>query len=204
VQLPLFPLSQVVLFPRTQVPLHVFEARYRQMTEAALSGDRRIGMVAIRPEHVDAIAGDPPLYPVGCAGEITRFERLGDGRYHLLLEGTQRFRIQGEPPRSPPRLYRIAEVELLEDPLPPEQTNRVAALRYRALEFLEDLLQRVQGDARADAEHLASHLAQLDDPTFVDALCQSLSFSTPERQGLSQKNVEFLRMISKNLGNRRS
>ena len=52
-RLPLFPLANVVLFPRVQTPLHIFEPRYRQLTEHALAGERRIGMVAVRPEHAD-------------------------------------------------------------------------------------------------------------------------------------------------------
>ena len=75
-RLALFPLSNVVLFPRVKTPLHIFEPRYRQMTEAALDGDRRIGMVVVRPEHVEAIAGDPPLFEVGCEGVISDSKKL--------------------------------------------------------------------------------------------------------------------------------
>ena len=67
-EIPIFPLQQVVLFPRVRCPLHIFEPRYRQLTEAALAGDRRIGMVAVRPEHANAMAGDPPVFGVGCEG----------------------------------------------------------------------------------------------------------------------------------------
>src|SRR5262252_10843931 len=75
-EIALFPLSSVVLFPRVRTPLHIFEPRYRQMAEHALAGDRSIGMVAVPPEHVGAMAGDPPVYPVGCAGVISQAQRL--------------------------------------------------------------------------------------------------------------------------------
>ena len=56
-RLPLFPLANVVLFPRVKTPLHIFEPRYRQLTEHALAGERRIGMVAVRPEHLERMRG---------------------------------------------------------------------------------------------------------------------------------------------------
>ena len=65
-RIPLFPLENVVLLPDVVLPLHVFEPRYRQLTTDALAGDRRIGMIAVRPEHAHQMAGDPPLYAVGC------------------------------------------------------------------------------------------------------------------------------------------
>jgi Lon protease-like protein len=82
----IFPLANVVLFPGIQVPLHVFEPRYRQLTAAALDDDRLIGMVA------------------------------PDGRYNVVLRGSHRFRIVDEPPRPPEQLYRTVEVIRLEDP----------------------------------------------------------------------------------------
>ncbi len=61
VEIPIFPLSNVVLFPQIQTPLHLLELRYRQMADRALAGERQIGMVAVPPEHVDEMGGDPPL-----------------------------------------------------------------------------------------------------------------------------------------------
>ena len=86
-ELALFPLSTVVLFPRVRTPLHVFEPRYRQMTEHALGGDRRIGMVLVDAEHAAGMAGDPPVQAIGCAGTISAAQRLPDGRFHVLLDG---------------------------------------------------------------------------------------------------------------------
>src|SRR5262245_57325268 len=110
-EIALFPLSSVVLFPRVRTPLHIFEPRYRQMTEHALAGDRHIGMVAVLPEHEAGMAGDPPVYPVGCAGVISDARRLPDGRFHIVLDGVWRFRICDELARPSERLYRTARVE---------------------------------------------------------------------------------------------
>jgi hypothetical protein len=182
VRLPLFPLAQVVLFPRTRVPLHVFEPRYRQLAKQALAAGGRIGMVAVPPEHAGALSGDPPLYPIGCSGVARDVVRLPDGRFRFVLVGETRFRILGELPRPPERLYRIAEVEPLADPLPGE-ASRVAALRQRTAELVVELLERTRTEAKPPPA-LLSRLADLDDGAFTDALCQAISFSTPEKQGL--------------------
>ena len=137
--LPLFPLSSVVLFPGVQTPLHIFEPRYRQMTEHALAGSRRIGMVAVRPEAVEAMAGNPPVFGVGCEGRITDAKRLPDGRFNILLLGTQRFRILRESPPVAERLYRVAEIERLEDPFDSASRPRVLALRHRAIELVGEI-----------------------------------------------------------------
>jgi hypothetical protein len=78
--IPLFPLSNVVLFPNVFLPLHIFEPRYRAMIGDALDGDRIVGMVMLQPGYEADYEGRPPVFPIGCAGLITRAEPLGDGR----------------------------------------------------------------------------------------------------------------------------
>ena len=85
--IPLFPLPNVVLFPNVYLPLHIFEPRYRQMMDRALSGERVIGMVLLKPGYEHDYERTPPVYQVGCAGSITQFERLPDGRFNLVLKG---------------------------------------------------------------------------------------------------------------------
>src|SRR5687768_15054852 len=94
--IPIFPLPNVVLFPNVFLPLHIFEARYREMVADALSGDRIIGMVLLRPGYESNYEGRPPVYPVGCAGVITHSEPLPDGGYNIVLRGLEKFRITGE------------------------------------------------------------------------------------------------------------
>jgi Lon protease-like protein len=194
--LPLFPLAQVVLFPRARVPLHVFEPRYRQMIAAVLAADRRLGMVAVPPEHVEELPGDPPLYSVGCVGVVSELERLADGRFNLVLAGSERFRIRAELPRPDDRLYRVAEVELLADSCGSGEAPRVGALRSRTVELLAEMLERQDAAAARRSQLLARHLAGLDDATFADALCQTLSFPTPEKQGLLEADGAAARLES--------
>ena len=123
--IPVFPLSNVVLFPKIQTPLYIFEPRYRQMTRRALDGDKRIGMVVVLPAHVAEMGGDPPIFPIGCEGVITRCQERQDGSFQIALLGTRRFEVREEPERSDNTLFRIARVRRLEDPLPESDRDRI-------------------------------------------------------------------------------
>lgn len=87
--LPVFPLSGVLLLPRGQLPLHIFEERYKAMLDEALkSNSRMIGM--IQPKE------DGSLFETGCAGRITSFEETDDGRYYIILSGVSRYHVTEE------------------------------------------------------------------------------------------------------------
>ena len=114
----LFPLPNVVLFPRMTLPLHVFEPRYREMTTDALADDRLITMVLLKPGWEMDYGGKPAVHRVACIGRIMGQSVLDDGRYHLLLQGLNRVRIVRELDND--KLYRLARVELLADAAPDE------------------------------------------------------------------------------------
>ena len=107
--IPLFPLPNVVLFPNIFLPLHIFESRYREMVTDALAGDRILGMVLLQPGYGADYEGRPPVYPIGCAGVITHAAPLDDGRFNIVLRGTERFRILGENDSKAYRLARVRE-----------------------------------------------------------------------------------------------
>ena len=92
--LPIFPLRGVLLLPRAELPLHIFEPRYRAMTRDALSGTGLIGMIQPKDPHE---AGEKPaVYPTGCMGRIADCRQTDDGRYYMTLVGICRFRIREE------------------------------------------------------------------------------------------------------------
>ena len=91
--LPLFPLTGAVLLPRGQLPLNVFEPRYLEIVDYALTGDRLIGM--IQPTQSEDTVLRPPLSQVGCAGKIVSFRESDDNRYLITLSGLCRFRLTG-------------------------------------------------------------------------------------------------------------
>jgi hypothetical protein len=92
--LPIFPLAGVLLLPRGRLPLHVFEPRYVAMVEDSLAGERMIGM--IQPTDPASHDQAPTVYATGCAGRITGFRDMENGRYMVTLTGVCRFRIVEE------------------------------------------------------------------------------------------------------------
>ena len=111
----LFPLPNVVLFPRAVLPLHIFEERYKEMTADALAGDHRIAMALLLPGWEKDYHGRAAIEPVVCVGRVVAHERLADGKYNLLLEGESRARVVGEKESGRP--YRVAEAEPVSEPL---------------------------------------------------------------------------------------
>lgn len=106
--IPIFPLAGALLLPRTQLPLNIFEPRYIAMVNDALASDRIIGMT--QPLDDQASPSDvPALYEIGCAGKITSFAELEDGRLLIMLTGIARFSIWRELPSKKP--YRSFEVD---------------------------------------------------------------------------------------------
>jgi Lon protease-like protein len=109
-ELALFPLPNVVFFPGTSLPLHVFEPRYRLMTERVLAGSMQMSAVWITdPRRVDE-RGHPPIAHISSIGEITKHQPLPDGRYNLVLSGKARVKLE-ELPFVPP--YRRARAVVL-------------------------------------------------------------------------------------------
>jgi Lon protease-like protein len=93
---PVFPLSGALLLPFSHRPLNIFEPRYVEMVDAALRGDRLIGLIQPEDTSEESPKGRAPLQKVGCLGRLTHFEESGDGRYFIILEGVTRFRLVHE------------------------------------------------------------------------------------------------------------
>ena len=91
--LPVFPLSNFIIFPRTTVPLNIFEPRYIQMIDQSMKSNIIIGM--IQPKKTGELK-KPDLHSIGCAGKITSFNETDDGRYLIVLNGICRFKIMAE------------------------------------------------------------------------------------------------------------
>jgi Lon protease-like protein len=169
------------LYPQVQVPLYIFEPRYRQMTAAVLEGDGCLGMVVVEPSHRAEMSDDPPVFPVGCAGRIGHSERGDDGTYQIILEGTHRFRIQEEVPKQGDRLYRVARVEAMDDP-EPEPGDDLGSIRDRVLETMRRIVPDSAERFRRET------FVKLDDSIFINLFCQSLDFGTLEKQQLLEAN----------------
>jgi uncharacterized protein len=199
--LPLFPLPNVVLFPNVFLPLHIFEPRYREMVADAIASDRMIGMVLLRPGWEHDYERRPPVYPIGCSGVVTHFDRLPDGRYNIVLRGLERFRIVQE---DHSRNYRRGLVEMLREE-PPAFEDRPLISRYRSR--LESLL-HTEAERGNSLKHLQSGPGDesraidvkipsaMSDDDLVNALAQYLDLEPLEKQALLEKQGLRLRAES--------
>ncbi|WP_435016731.1 LON peptidase substrate-binding domain-containing protein [Tundrisphaera sp. TA3] len=173
----LFPLPGVVLFPHAVLPLHIFEPRYRQMTEDALASDGLITIVQLRPPEEWASPDRPALEEYGCLGRIVKHERLPDGRFRFLLLGRKRVRLGREIPSE--KLYRSAEVEIVED-VEPEEADL-----SRRIELI-GLFRRMLGD-RIDPDLNKLFDANLSLGILTDIIAQAIGLSPTIKQSLLEE-----------------
>ena len=177
VQVPIFPLPGAILFPRSQVPLHIFETRYREMVRDAIDGSGRIGM--IQPLRIDD-DNRAPLYSVGCIGDVVGVEELEDGRFNIVLLGTNRFRIVGEADLG--TAYRCADVDISAfDDSEPDPLS----LGHRA--EVEREARRL-GDAMGLVVDWAA-VSRLDDEMLVNAIAQVAPFDVGAKQALLEQET---------------
>jgi Lon protease-like protein len=107
---PLFPLPNVVLFPKGVLSLHIFEPRYREMMADALRGGQTICMALLRPGWESDYHGSPEVYRVACVGRVVKHQMLEDGRYNITLLGESKVTIEGLERIEPYRVARVVPV----------------------------------------------------------------------------------------------
>ncbi|MCZ6777497.1 MAG: LON peptidase substrate-binding domain-containing protein [Acidobacteriota bacterium] len=140
-QLAIFPLPNLVYFPGQNLPLHIFEARYRKMLEDSLQAQRRIGMVLLRPGWEKNYEGAPDTFRIGSYGNISKVDRLADGRYNLVLERSRRYEILEYVQSSP---YRVAKVRPLPEGLPPPPDDQAEQIQRLVVTYMA--LSKQMGD----------------------------------------------------------
>ena len=111
-EIAIFPLPNVVFFPKTLLPLHIFEMRYRKMMDDVLSGSNQIGMVLLKDGWETNYFGNPEVHEIVCVGDIQYFEKLDDGKFNIMLYGISKAKIVAFVQEQP---YRIAQVKFLQD-----------------------------------------------------------------------------------------
>jgi Lon protease-like protein len=168
VRLSIFPLGGAILFPGLQLPLHIFEPRYRALVGSALARDRKIAM--IQPQ---AASEGAPLFEIGCVGRIGDVEALEDGRYNIVLEGESRFRVLRELEVTTP--FRQVEGELIADP-EVEALSAIerAGFEQEAREFADRQGYAVDWDA----------VSHLDDQSLINGVSQIAPFDAAAKQAL--------------------
>ncbi|MBI3608461.1 MAG: LON peptidase substrate-binding domain-containing protein [Nitrospirae bacterium] len=173
--IPLFPLPDLVFFPHANLPLHIFEPRYRAMVREALEGDRIIGMTLLRDgweeRYYDNTA---PIHLTGCAGRITAVQSMEGGRFNITLFGLTRFTVRDQ---FSDRSYRQGWVEPFHDHAQPS-----APLPADLKTELHGLL-KAFGRMIGRASHIERFLKRVvEEHAFVNLCCSELPFTAIEKQ----------------------
>ena len=199
-KLPIFPLSNVVLFPNIDIPLHIFEPRYRQMMDHVIDSHRMFALglldqsgapVSVPPGTNLAEKNVPPIYPVAGLALIRSAARLPDGLYNIVIRGIARIDVSKEvfEPNSD-RLYRVVSAQVRElDPIPnldelKQEFSTFFALTHRVLGGIEKV--KIRFDQKIET---------IDDMvSFIDAI-SSLALPSPQhRQSVLGSSSIFERM----------
>jgi hypothetical protein len=168
IRLPIFPLPGAILFPGLQLPLHIFEPRYRELVGSALARDGLIGMIQPQQSREGA-----PLYDIGCVGKIGDVEAMEDGRYNIVLDGEARFRVIRELEVTTP--FRQVEAELIDEP----EDEVLSGAERGNFEFEARRFATIQGYS-VDWDSVA----RLDDETLINGVAQIAPFDTASKQAL--------------------
>lgn len=174
-RVPVFPLAGALLFPRSELPLHVFEPRYREMVRDALASDHLIAMVQPK-DHLEP----PTLFETGCLGLITGSEELEDGRFNIVLQGITRYRIGREAEVDTP--YRQVDADRSdfddeEEPDPLASIQR-AELERESRRYADALGYAVDWEA----------VSRLDDEMLVNGIAQIAPLDVSSKQALLEAN----------------
>ena len=177
-EIPIFPLSNFIIFPKTSVPLNIFEPRYINMIDDAMKGNRMIGMIQPRSFNQKT----PDLYKIGCVGKITSFNETEDGRYLIVLAGVSRFKITEELKTQ--KLYRLCKVDFKDFSYDLEEKDE--EIKFSDLEFIFKNLKSLfikQGYIIDWKELEKKSLNQT-----INALAMASPFSLEEKQILLETN----------------
>lgn len=173
-RIPVFPLPNVVLFPKTYLPLHIFEPRYRAMVSDAAMGGQCIGMVLLKEGWETDYYGQPPVFSMGCVGRLASVQTLADGRSNILLQGLERFGIERE---WYDKTYREATISVA---VRSAESSLDPTVRQRLFTILESYL-RSRNDVPAWQELFRE---EVSDEIFVNTLSTYLDCTPLEKQFL--------------------
>lgn len=172
-QLPVFPLPDTVLFPGVVLPLHIFEQRYRDLVADAMATHRYLVVAMVRP-GADVLTS-PPLCEVGCMAHIIHADKLGNGRYNILVQGSERVRLLEEVPSS--RSYRCFRTEVI--PRPSDKAVLAATAELARLQSCVVSLRQAVADSDED---LVEVLRATSDPIALTDILAAVLVSEPTRQ----------------------
>ena len=182
-KIPVFPLSNFIIFPKTTVPLNIFEPRYIEMVNDSMKSNKMIGMIQPKSSRNDN--DEPNLYDVGCLGKITTFQETDDGRYLIELKGLIRFEKNIEIKSE--KKYRSLEVNYKKFESDLTVTNE--KLKFADLELIFKDLKSLFEKRGFIINWKALEKQSLDET--INALAMASPFSLEEKQVLLEaKNLD--------------
>jgi Lon protease-like protein len=173
-RIPMFPLPNVVLFPKTYLPLHIFESRYRAMVSDAAMNGQCIGMALLKDGWETDYYGHPPVFAMGCVGRLVSVQPLADGRSNILVQGLERFAIERE---WNDKVYREATISV---PVRGTEASMDLMVRQRLLTILESYL-RSRDDVPTWQDLFRE---EVSDEIFVNTISTYLECTPLEKQFL--------------------
>jgi len=175
--IPVFPLSNFIIFPKTTVPLIIFEPRYIEMINDSMKTNKLIGM--IQPKSINERKSTiPSLHKIGCLGKIKSFKETEDGRYLIDLKGIIRFKILKE--KETEKLYRICEINF--DDYLNDLNNEKENIKFSDLELIFKDLKQLFEKRGFIINWKALEKQSLDET--INALAMASPFSLEEKQVL--------------------
>ncbi len=175
-KIPIFPLSNFIIFPKTTVPLNIFEPRYIDMINDCMKSNKMIGMIQPKNSNNNQII--PELHEVGCLGKITSFRETNDGRYLIELRGLIRFQTVKEIETN--NKYRILEVNF--DKYHDDFIDSKESLEFSDLELIFKDLRSLFEKRGFIINWKALEKQSLDET--INALSMASPFSLEEKQVL--------------------
>jgi len=187
-RVPVFALPNVVFFPKTYLPLHIFEPRYRQMVADAATNGQCIAMALLKEGWEPDYYGNPPIYPIICVGRLVSVQPLPDGRSNILLQGLERADVQTEYFEKPYREAGIAAKPNVSDrQLTPD-------VRHSLMATLEDYLRARDGSSTCES----LFRDEMNDEVLVNILATHLDCTPVEKQFLLE--ADSLHQRARRLG----
>lgn len=170
-------MPNVVLFPKTPVPLYIFEERYRTMVRDALAGSRELVIALLRGGSESGYFSLSAVHDVACVGKIESYEELEDGKYNIVVIGLHRVRILREVQHSP---YRLVEVERLDEPVLDERASEIVERHNQ----LGGLFARFTELATGASQQALDLMPQLDFESLVNMVAMTLNLAVEQKQAL--------------------
>ena len=183
---PLFPLPNAVLFPKTPMPLFIFEDRYRTMVREVIAGSGELVIALMREGLEFKQTGISAVHSVACLGKIDNYEELEDGKYNIVVVGLRRVRLMRIVEHSP---YRLVEVEMLEDTESSDHSEEIVQ-RQSHLGGLFSKFTELAAGMQPQAMDL---MPQLDFESLVNMVAMTLNLPIEQKQALLEIDAPSLR-----------